>query len=320
MSELSAHYKAMYSDAVRELVGSPDRSILKELVGKEAKKGSAVFVDSIGPDADNGDAVVTALANIKNRATYEKEVEKTLAKRDAIATPHMEANKQRTLLTPKRNHWGHSFDKIEDLCEVTNPQARTIRQGMKRIWLKQDGVILDALGAATVLRGEDESGVSPVSFPAGQIIDPIASYGANPVYFGLTTSARIKRLFEAQYYFGKIYCVISPTTKEDFINNSRNQVHNMDFVDGPRYFRDGSLPNIDGVFFIPHPLCGDDEFFAWGPDGVCYNQFDPFEENLGIAPTECFSVIAYMREFIDAKRIDDLLVVQGSILREAPAS
>ena len=320
MSELSAHYKAMYSDSVRELAGSPDRSLLKDFVSKESKKGSAVFIDSIGPDVPDGDAVVTALANIKNRATYEREVEKTLAKRDAISTPHMEANKQRTLLTPKRNHWGHSFDRIEDLCEVTNPQARTIRQGMKRIWVKQDGVILDALSAATVLRGQDESGVSAVTFPAGQVLDDIACYGATPVYFSLDTCTAIKKLFEDQYYSGKIVCVVSPKVKKEFIDHSRNQVHSMDFVDGPSYFREGKLPDINGIHFIPHPLCGDEEFYAWGPDGVCYNQFDPFEENLGIAPTECFSAIAYMREFIDAKRIDDLLVVQGTILREAPAS
>lgn len=306
---LQFHHKQMYADAVRDLAGSPKRSLLKDLCSKENKRGEAVFIDSVGASED---ADVSALSAAKSRAnagvaTYDDFL--------ALQTPHKDITRQRTLITPRILEWGHTMDSVDKINEVTDPQSRILQKGMETFWIQQDIMVLNALMATAVMRGK--TGVTSTAMPAGQILAALATQSA----FVLTVISSIKQKFEAKYYTGPIYCAIPTTVKKVMIDTADNKLTNKDFVDSGRYFTNFELPSIYGVTFIPHPyldtarnngtntLC---RYFAWAPEALVWNQFEGMVTELGVAPTQKFNVIAYQKEIANCVRVDDNLVVQGS--------
>lgn len=318
---LDTHYKGMYDDAVKQLVGTQDRSLLKEFTSKSSKAGEAVSMDAMSP---NDEANVTAMSSIVTRASLEDGANTldTLAELLSLRTPHMDVTRQRTWMSAYEIDWGHTMDKIDKLNEVTDPSSMKLKQGLRTIYKKEDARIFTALSASTVTRGKEAGNTSAVAFPAAQKIS-IASSS----YFGLDTVAEIKEKFENQFVWsGQIVCVISPKTKRLWLAQERGDIQSKDFVDTSEYFRTGRLPQIDGVTFLCHPhvtdyanqsgdSINDDYFYAWDPQGVWWNQWDPLTTEMDKAPTEKFNVIAYMREFCNCARIDDNLVVQGKIIR-----
>ena len=306
---LELHHKVQYSDNVRDLAGSPDRAILPELFSHENKKGEAVFLDAFGAAED---AVITDLSAMKSRA---KDGIATYNDFLALQTPHMNVERARTMVLPKVIDWGHTMDSMKKITDVTDPQSRTLRKGLERIWLKDDALCLAALFATSVMRGKDTGTVAGVNFPAGQSLTL-----ANQAAFVLSTISSIKQKFEAKYYKGKIYCAIPTTVKKVLIDNADNKLTNKDFVDSSTYLTNYLLPDIYGVTFIPTPLLdaafnngtnSKVRFVAWAAEGMVYNLFEDLDTNLGVSADEKFSIKAYMKKVANAVRNDDNLVVQG---------
>lgn len=307
---LDLHHKVQYSDNVRDLAGSPDRALFPELFEQESKQGEAVFLDAFGAAED---AVITDLSAVKTRA---KDGVATYADFLALQTPHMNVERARTMVLPKLIDWGHTMDSLKKITDVTDPNSRTLRKGMERMWLKDDALCIAALFATSVMRGKDTGTVSGVSMPASQILTPLANQAA----FDLTVISAIKQKFEAKYYKGRIFLAIPTTVKKVLIDNEDNHLTNKDFVDSSRYFTNFELPDIYGVSIIATPLLdaafsngtnSKVRFVAWAKDGMVYNQFEPLSTDMGVSADEKFSIKAYMKKVANAVRNDDNLVVQG---------
>jgi len=310
---LTTHHKVMYADAVKDLAGFQQQSLLKALVSHEAKKGEVVFLDAVSPDDE---ADITAMSSLKSRKTYEAIGSPTLADWVAIQTPHMEINRQRTLCYPYESIWSHWFRKEDEIAELANPQGKTLRQGNKRIVRRQDQLILNAGFAATVSRGKDTSGAADVDFPVGQMIN------VTDGIFDKEVCSEIRRVFEENYAGDeRIVCVISPTAKKELIDNSGDKIHSSDFVTPQGYFENGTLPDVYGVHCMVHPQINeqattqgwDDVFLAFSMDGIVYNQFEPMESPLDQSIAHKNQYIAMMREFIGSARCDDKRVIQGRL-------
>lgn len=308
------HYFQQFTANVRDLAGAPNRSILRELVSKDNKQGSVVYLDSAGAGEDL--TIQDLKTGKKTRKTYEADASKTLEKFYAIFTPHNDITRQRTLSTPKLIEWGHSFDEDEDILEIVDPQNKTTKQGMRSIFKQQDQLVLNGISAAFVVRVDgDTSEVTPetINMPAGQQFNT-----AQNDYIGRKDMTKIVNLFEDQYVTDQIFCLISPTAKKGIIDNDE-KITDADFIarsqafDEAGKFNPGKFPEVFGVHFVVHPLVPANKFYAFTMESIVLNEFKPFKSNIEIAPTQRYSYIAYMREKADCKRVDDLQVAIGTI-------
>jgi hypothetical protein len=308
------HYKQMFKDAVLQLAGSQSRSLLKELVGFEQCKGEVAYLDAIEPDDE---ADVIALTDKPTRSAYEREVAPDYEDWYALQTPHMDVTKARTLITPLLIEWGHHFDEDEDILEITDPTSRVLRQGFRRIWRRQDQIVLAALGAATVLRGKTncDGDVEAVAFPDGQRITVADGVLDKDV------CSEVKSKFEDQYVDDEqIFGVISPTTKHRLIVASGGTLHSSDFVTKAGYFEQGLLPDVYGVHLIVHPLMPDTAAGFWTRDGLTWGQFKPLKDDMATSPEQRFHGVAYVREKANAVRVDDHRVVLVELCDTGSAS
>jgi len=313
---IDTHYRQMFSDNVKELAGSPQRSLYKGLCSQEAKQGELIWLDSYAPTKT---ARSTAIASTKTRKRLEDAGSPDLADWVALKTPHMEITRQRTQLSATCVDWGHHFDSETKLLEILDPQSRIMRACMKDIWIAEDALVRAALAAATVTRGK-QGATSSVAFPATQqlTIDKTASPAGSVTK---DIFAEIKKLFETQYYTGRILVAVSPLFKQELIENSGDKIHSSDFVDGRRYFETGELPDIYGCSVLVDPGLtidgdtGEEPFYAWAMEGLVWNQFAPLLTRLGEDPGERFHAIAYAEEYAGCVRVDDNLVVQGTVKR-----
>ena len=308
------HYRVMYSDSVKRLSGFQQSAMLIDFAMKQAKTGKAEFFDTIAPSdsATLTDASLTPieadyfrgyLAGTQNLTNFEK-----------VFTPHNAVNKGRVLLTPFRNDFGHHFRDLDEVKEGAHDRSIVMTEAMTRISVNRDVKILDALWAANTSQGENEGTVANVAFAGGTINE------ADGV-FDLATITQINAYFDGQYHAqGKRkICIISPTAKQSLIDTSGNTITSKDFVDSGEYFKTGRLPNVYGVSFVVHPLIDgykgayDDCFVAFCEGSFVYNQFSALETGLDRSIEMRNQWILYICEFINAVRIDDKAILQGTL-------
>jgi hypothetical protein len=309
------HYKVMYADAVHELVGSQERSLLKEFVARQSKQGEIVFLDAIAPDDD---ARTQAIADTKTRERYEAIDDADIDDWLDLQTPHMQIYRERTAVTPVCIDWGHHFNKENELQLLGDPKSQTLRQAMKRIWKSEDALILGALSAASVTRGKDAANLSTVNLPDTQklVIDSGAGADGTEDVTSISKDlfAHIKQKFEEKFLFDeRIFLVMNPLHKRLLIENSGDKIHNADFVEKRGYFEKGLLPDIYGVHILVHPAVPNNRMYAWNPDGIVWNQWDPLKTNLGVSPEQRFHWVAYMEQYANTVRVDDGLVIQITV-------
>jgi len=308
------HYKEAFSDAVLELAGSQKRSLLKELVGHESKKGEAVFLDAIGPDDD---ADTTLLSATKNRERYEEIESPDLDDWLDLQTPHMNMNKQRTLCLPRRIDWGFHFNKENEIAEIADSKSNTLRGGMARVWKGEDALVLTALSAATVSRGRNLGALSSVSMPASQQITITTGEAVEDIEKNMF--ALILEKFEEQYTANeRVFVAMSPAAKRRLIMNSGDKLESKDFITSVRTLETGQLPDIYGAHAVVVPALkvteGEDEtIYAWTEFGVTWNLFDPFIQEIGKSADQRFHWVAYMEEFAGCVRVDDLRCLQITV-------
>ena len=311
MSGLDAHWKVVYGDTVKELAGFQTRSILKELVEREAKVGEVALFDTIAP-AD--EAQFNEMATDTNyRADFETIGSPVLADWLALQTPHMNVALDKVLCAPYENIWAHWFRTKDEIAENANTDSIKLKQGMKRIFRNQDKWVLDALSRSTEQRGKDVAGATAVPFPVSQ---QLAITSGD---FTKEVCSAILRIFESNYKEDEpIYCVISPEAKESLINQSGSVIHSSDFVD-MKGLQAGKLPNVYGVHLIVHPLVKEysgsfpDAFFAFCPSAIVFNQFKPLVTDMDTVASQKFNTVLQICEYIGSCRIDDLGVVQGTL-------
>lgn len=311
MSSLNAYWKYLYSDTIQKLYGVQRKSILKPFVRMESKKGEAAFFNAI----TRGDAATTtALRSIADqRADFEAMTAPDLADYLAMLTPHHEVVRSRTQVLPTRIHTGYTFRNQDEMAENANSQSTIVQERVASLYAQEDALIIAALRAATQNRCTTDSHVvGSVSFPAGQIMGGAGEVTA----YTKDVPTEIKSLFETNWYLeGPIYCMISPFTKKELIDQSGDKIQNKDFIDSSSFFTGGRLPEIQGIIHIVHPAMPDDEFVAWAKEGIVYNQASALEVDLDTDAHMQFARVLYAREYAGACRTDDTLVVQGQISR-----
>jgi len=312
------HHKIQYKDSVTHLAGELRESALYQYMQKEAKKGEAVFIDSI---VANDEATSTLTSDID--ANYRKGYEggaKDHAAWENIHTPHMEVTRERTMLLPFLNEIGHTFRSLDDVLANRSEQSYVLKELMGRMAKRKERVILDALFQHTVQRGKDTGSVAPVTFPTSQEIT---------VPDGILDKEiinEVKTLFEDNYIGSvgedePIMMVISPEQKQALIDNSGDTLHNRDFISASGHFEGGSLPNIYGVHLIVHPELKVGRGYEVDGDGGgswsagravaftskwgCFNQFDGLKTQIDKDAGERFQYKLYIDEMINAVRVDD---------------
>lgn len=314
---LDSHWKYQYADTITELVGSQNRSLLKELVEHDAKKGEVVFFDS---DDSDDDATLTAMSanGGKYRMGATDANSLTLAEINAISTPHMDVLKDRTQCVPNLNEWGHTFRSIDHIAENANRDSRVLKKGMKRIWKNQDAEVFEALTKQAEDRGK--TGGTSTAFPTGQQFDITTG-------LDLAAISNICKIFEDNFADDEIPCLIlSPTQKKYLIDNSGGTIHSKDFVSARNFFETGELPEIFGVHLVVHPTITSykdiiatshgtvtDCVVAFQKSAICYNQFEQLKTEMDILPTQRYQPNLYISEHIGACRIDDKRVIQAVI-------
>ena len=320
---MDEHWKKIYSDNVKDLVGGQKRSLLKELVDKDAKKGEAVFFDM---DQEDDDATFTAgataeAANNRRNATDPNSL--TLAEINAISTPHMQVLKDRTMCENYLNEWGHDFASEDQVYENANRDSRVVNKGMKKIFKNQDLWIFDALFRQTEKRGK--SGGTSTAFPAAQKLPVLNG-------LGLSTLTRVVEIFENNYADDEpVVLIISPTQKKYLIDNSGGTIHSRDFVDSADFFKTGKLPEIYGCNLVCHPGVTaykavptgtaitdtvdqpTDSFAAFQKSAIMYNQFKDLMVQMGTVPERRHKINLYIHELVGSCRLDDYRVIQGVI-------
>jgi len=310
--------KKMYTDRVKELAGSQSRSLLKELIGFQKAGGRTCFLDGVAP----GDEADLGLLSAKNtsREYFDRDaVDQTHANYMLTRTPHHDIEKVRTHFVAKIIEWGHYFDEDEDVLIMTSPVVKAMPQGMKRIFKKEDYLILTAGMAATVNRGRDDDddvSLEAVAMPASQIMDDIGYDTVN-----LNWVDELAERFENKFVDEPIICVISPSVKTALLKSDRKVIQSLDFVTAKDYFATGKLPNISGISFLVHPMIKSlapagsiDTYLAFTREGLTWGEWKARKTDIGIDYSGRAEMVAYTREKANCVRDDDSRVVIGDLV------
>lgn len=308
---LDTHYQVVYGDIIQDLAGFQNKSLLKPFVSMQSKKGEAVFFDTIAPDDEADDNLMSALDHF--RTNYDDIVTPVLADFVDLFTPNKKVEKTRTVCFPREIDFPHWFRNVDEVQENANNNSRVLKQGMKRMFKRQDYHILDALLKATEQRGKTQAALSAIPFPAGQTVANVSSLSTE-------VFSSVLAIFETNFAADEpIFMVIEPLDKKALIDADGSTIHSKDFVDAKGYFERGELPDIYGVHVIVHPGLiafrngGQHKYAAWSPDGIIYNQFTGLSVKLEESSAMRFQIALQVQEDIGTCRIDDTLVVQGTI-------
>jgi hypothetical protein len=309
---LQTFWQQVYADLIRELAGTQKRSMLKEFCSRDTKKGETQMFDAVGDPA--ADATTTALASIQSSRDYfDTLTNPDIADVIKMLTPNTGVAKQRTQAYTQEIKQGKVFKNEDEVAENANNNSMIVLKLLSTIFKAEDALIIGALRAANQLRASvNGKTFANVAFPAGQILGAAGEI----VAYTKDVPTAIRAIFETNWEMeSTIYCLIHPTTKQELIDQSGDKIQNRDFVEKSEYFLKGRLPEIQGVVHIPHPACPVDEFLAWVPEGIMYNESQALVTKLGEDPGGNFEINLLLREYASSCRLDDRLVVQGQITR-----
>jgi hypothetical protein len=318
------HMFELFTDNVKDLLGEhPAHSILAHMCDEEAGSGKGVWLDAISAkDSDDASSALLSAKDTVKKFHQRDSADQTWANFQKTLTPFMDVSKMRTWSAPQLVEWGHSFDEDEGWQHLIDPKSKVVHTGLRKIFKERDELFLLGVTAATVSRKTtDDETLHTVALPATQALDDMLYADVNVD----TLPSMICEKFDNVWYAkgSPIYCAISATLARHFRKNSRNQIHNTDFVRSYEHFAQGSIPNIDGVTFVVLPnsmmntiVGGDavDSYVAWVPQAINRVMYSGFKTSTGTSILNREEQIVYMREKEDFKRIDDLGVVVGDII------
>jgi hypothetical protein len=321
------HMFEQFTANVKDLLGEhPAHSILAHMCEEEAGSGKGVWINGISA-ADSDDAVSKALTAKDTVKEYQQLAaeSQTWDNFKKTITPFNDVMKMVSWSAPSLVEWGHSFDEDEEWQHLADPKGSTVNVGIRKIFKDRDELFLAGATAATVSRkSSDNETLHSVSLPATQTLDDM-TYADIDVD---SLPSMICEKFDNVWYAkgSPIYCAISATMARHFRKNSRNQIHNTDFVRSYEHFMQGTIPDIDGVTFIVLPksmmasITGEgavDSYVAWVPQAINRVMYSGFKTSTSTQGLLRDTQLVYMREKEDFKRIDDLGVVVGDIVAAA---
>jgi hypothetical protein len=325
---LDSHHVLAYNRNVQQLAGYQFESLIAPLFRQERERGEIASFDTIGQDVAgaNDGATETAWADVDSYADYINTGTLTFDEFKVTRTPHNEVEKVRTLVAPKQIEWGYSFRKVDQIAELTDPTSRVMRQGQGKMKTSIDRYALEALTAASTLRGKTEAIATavPTTFAAG---GGIVLTAATANSFDIDDGNLAVQNFEDNYIDPmkeNIIGILSPTMKRA-MRIANPELRSRDFVDDYSVFAEFKLPKIDSVSYVCHPrvtayrdLSGpgtySDRVIFFTSEGLVWNEFDPIESFLDRNPDARYEYQAYMRMFANATRVDDKRVIWMDVL------
>ena len=302
-------FRQRFSDTIRDLAGSPERSYFPETIEQDSLTGAVVYLDAVGPK----DPAQTNSLTATNTMRGFENGSKTFSDYNAVMTPFMDTTYQRTLSTPQLIEWGHTFSEWEDLLDIIDPTNRITWAGMRSIFKARDQLFLNALQASEVARvnGSSSNEVTPVNiqFPESQKINSVAQDKLM-----ISDISHVTQIFEDNYVNDeRIMGLISPKLKRSLIDNN-DRIMDYNFVSrNTQWFETGEIPDIYGVVFLVSPLVPDNKAFFYTRSGMIWNTSRGLTASLSKVPQIREGTQAYMRESVDCKRIDDLKVLHMDI-------
>lgn len=315
-------HRQMFDTNVGHLAGSPNRSILKRTCAFKRLAGEVAYVDHVGPLTNWVDRIKGTTSPVAPESAKAVDLIKTRRVVEgagavdgddlvSMETPHVEVQRQRTLMVPRIIEWGHEFDDIQDMQEIADLHGATLQQGMRTIWGSEDYNVILALKAADVQRRSTTGGTTTVEFESNGLTAQLFGFSNELTVDGV---ALIAEKLDGQYLPGeRRYLLMNEAQKRNLIQSDKATIFSADFISmdatGAKRFETGDLPDIFGFTPIVHPLLENLEVFAYTEQALCWGEFKPLTTKLAERPDHRFSKQAYMCEYFDCKRVDDKRVV-----------
>lgn len=325
-SHPEVHKFDMFKANVQDLLGEhPNSSVVSHLCLEEMGAGKSVLLDAIDSLKSEDAATMDLQAKDTRSEFYERDgVDQTFANYLLTKTPHNDIFKQRTQSLPQLIEWGHYFDEDEGWQHLIDPKGKEVNVGVRKIFKERDELFGGAVTAPNVMRTSNDSDTFVnVALPASQIVPDLKFSELN---IESLPSVICEKFDDVWFAKGeRIYCCISATAARNMRLNSRDKIHNNDFVRSYENFRLGNIPEIDGVTFIVMPNsymstfngAGIDNWFAWCEKAITKVSYKGMAVSEGISPDHRFDTAVYAREKVDFRRTDDLGVVVGDFIAEA---
>jgi len=294
-------WREMFSDNIKQLAGSPDRSVLINVPSQENKKGDTVNIDGIKGNA----AVTEDTKTIKNRK------DGTAAYADYLATrtPYTGTVKQRSKLSPYTITATDYIGKNEDVLRALDITSPTMEALMRVTRIQEDQLVINALSASVVTRETDNGTIASVAFPTGSQQITTANIG----YIAPDDLSDMDALFRDQYIASEKYLVVNPSAVAGMKKNNRDYFQGIDFIGRMGAFADGNIEKAEGFTIIVSPLVPAGEFYAFVKDAVTVNTFQTIDTSVDELPEARFATQLYIDKVVNAVRNDDYGVVQGLI-------
>lgn len=327
MASQNVHMFELFSDNITDMLGEhPNHSILAHLCEEEAGSGKGVWLPGLDPgNSDDAEGIELSAADTLKKFRQLDDASQSWDEFKKTLTPFMDVSKLMTWSSPQRNEWGHTIEEDEEWQEIADPKSSTVNTGMRKIFKKRDiRFLLGATAASVSRKDNDNDALYAMTLPASQTLDDMTFADVTVD----TLPSMIRHKFSNVWYaIGMpIYCAISSTLAYNFRKNSRNQIHNNDFVNSYEHFRQGTIPTIEGVTFIemPDSIMANitaaevvDSYVAWVPNAIKRVSYKAIKTSMGNSIMNRDATVIYVREKEDYKRIDDLGVVVGDIIAAA---
>ena len=324
------HWFEKFSANVQHILGEhPAHSVLADLARPEQGAGESTWINGI--DAYSSDDATNkaftadeTLKKFHQLAGGSQDFAEWLLTR----TPFNDVLKIKSLSASELNEWGHAFSDSEDTWQnLADPKSTVVSVGMQKMHRQRDIQFAKGATAATVSRRIDGAAVASVALPASQTLGDL--------FYSTATVDTLPALITEKFdnvWFTKgmpIYCAISATLARNLRVNSRDKLHSTDFVRSYDNFRQGTIPEVEGVTFIVMPkefmesvkavegtAAGNqtDHYFAWSPNAISRVNYQGLQVKSGIDVGAKFNTQVYATEYCDFVRTDDKGVVVGDIV------
>lgn len=291
-------YRTAFSDTFVGLYGSPNRPVLTSLCSQENKQGSKVGIDGI---ASNPATVIDPTGSLSQK-TAANLVD--LASFQSTFTSITGTTKQRTWVSPSKVIASDLIREEEDVLGQLDPQAPLMKKLMGEIWIKEDGIVVSALTAASASREQADGTDADIGFSGATV----PGDGATGV-LTVNDLANADAEFRTDYIMDDKYVLVSPSMYAKFKNNNRSEIQNIDYVGTVGSLETGNVEKIEGFKIIVSPSLTGTTAVCFTAPAVTFNTFKSLKTDVDILADRNYQTQLYARSYVGACRNDDEGVV-----------
>lgn len=299
-------YKDSYASHVREALGRNKNPDLSLCCFREQTPDSDTFnipswvMQERSDDNPSSKAVRKPTREVYSRDDFEKS-EKTMADFIKMMGTHQTIKEYYTVSNAQNIKGGHQFKKEKELIMGNDPTSRTVTAIGQMVFDDRQDLFIEGLTAEKVQRKIGKT-TQDVVFPATQTLTAKKA-GEFSVKSDLP---RVKALFRKANVSDKIniFGLINTDDCAMFEELNFDTIYNTRYVQGDD-LRNGTIPSIFGVKWIPTNLIPAGTMWFWLYDAISWVPYSPLEHEMGKSPLTDFDVHFKISEDADCKRTDD---------------